>query len=206
MKKHHSNYIVMSKRNKQPNKGRAIDAMERTKFGMYKGPIEVGQSKFTDLMVVVNLTSTTTTSASGLGIVATELTFNPNTTTEWTSYAARYREYRVLAVEVHFIPSQVVNISGAVCGPCAVATNKGGVLGTPTSIGQVYALANSKPKLMFKPWSYQIRPDDYTDLDVGSTSTPSSEFSMLVYGDGFTNSLLVGRYFIKWVVQFSSRQ
>ena len=197
----------MKKSNKNPKKnGRKIDAQERTKFGMYTGPIDVGQSKSTDLMLVVNLTSTTTMSASGVGVLATELTFNPNTTTEWASYAARFREYRVLAVEVSYMPSQVVNLSGAVCGPCAIATNKGGVLGTPTSVGQVWALANAKPKLMFKPWNYIIRPDDYTDLDVGSTSSPSSEFSMLVYGDGFTNSLLVGRLFLRWVVQFSSRQ
>lgn len=197
----------MKKSNKNPkNNGRRIDAQERTKFGMYKGPIDVGQSKSSDLLLVTNLTSTTTMSSSAVGVLATELTFNPNTTTEWSSYAARFREYRVLAVEVSFMPSQVVNLSGAVCGPCAIATNKGGVLGTPTGVAQVWALANAKPKLMFKPWNYIIRPDDYTDLDVGSTSTPSSEFSMLVYGDGFTNSLLVGRLFLRWVVQFSSRQ
>jgi len=193
-------------KSKNSRKSSSIVAQERTKFGMYKGPIDIGQSKSTDQILVTNLTSTVTSSSNALGVYASEVTFNPNTCTEWTSYAARFREYRVLAVEAIFMPSQVVNITGINMGPIAVGTNKGGALGTPTSVAQVWALANSKCKLLFKPWSYIIRPDDYTDLDVGSTSSPGSEFSMLMYGDGCTASTLAGRFFFRWVVQFSSRQ
>jgi hypothetical protein len=173
---------------------------------MYRGPIHVGESKTSDKLDVVNLTSIISVASNALGTMAAEVTFNPNTTTEWASFAARYREYRVLAVEIKWIPSIVVNTAAIVGGPLYIALNKGGALGTPTSKGQVFALANAKVHMNYKPWTYVIRPDDYTDLDVGSTATPASEFSFLFFASAYTASTSYGDLAVEWVVQFSSRQ
>ena len=91
-------------------------------------------------------------------------------------------------------------------GPCVIATNKGPAFGTPTSIAQVWALAKPKVFHLTERMEYEIRPDDYTDLDVGSTASPASEFSVVLYADGLTASSGYGRLLCKWVVQFSSRQ
>jgi len=138
--------------------------------------------------------------------MATEITFNPNTTTEWASFAARYREYRVLAVELSWEPNFVANTATSLGGPIYCALNKGGVVGTPTSKGQILAMANSQCHSSYKKWSFTIRPDDYTDLDVGSTSTPGSEFSFVFFSNAFTASTTFGDFALRWVVQFSSRQ
>lgn len=193
-------------RKKEHKKSSKIEKMERSKFGMYRGPIHVGESKFSDKLDVVNLHSNTTSSSNGVGVIASEITFNPNTTLQWASYAARFREYRVLAVELNWVPYHVVNTTSIVVGPIVVATNKAGTLGTPTSKTQVSALANSRYEHTARRFSYVIRPDDYTDLDVGSTASPSSEFSFLMYGDGLSVSTTYGTYFITWVVQFSGIQ
>lgn len=185
---------------------KTIDKQERSKFGLYSGPIEIGESRFSDKLDIVNLTSQTTSSSNGVGVLAGEITFNPNTTTEWASFAARYREYRVLAVELTWQPYQVVNTAAVIVGPLYVAMNKGTSLGTPTSKAQVFALARSKVMHTAKKFKYTIRPDDYTDLDVGSTSSPSSEFSFLFYTSGVSNSTVYGDWAIRWVVQFSARQ
>ncbi len=180
--------------------------MERSKFGMYTGPMDVGESRSTGKIDVVNLHSTTTVSSNGVGVIATEITFNPNTTNEWASFSARYREYRVLGVRVHFEPVLKVNTTTVAGGPLVIATNKGGALGTPTSHVQVYSLAKSRVFSTYKTLVYDVRPDDYTDLDIGATASPSSEFSVLLYGDSFTNSIAFFRIYILWVVQFSSVQ
>jgi hypothetical protein len=199
---------MLKSKNKSKRSGRntKIERQERSKFGMYRGPIRVGESKYSDKLDVVNLTSVTQVSSSALGVMAAELTFNPNTTFEWASFAARYREYRVLAVELSWEPNFMVNTATSLGGPIYIALNKGGALGTPTSKGQVLAMADSECRSSYKKWNYQIRPDDYTDLDVGSTSTPSSEFSFVFFANAFTASTVFGDFAQRWVVQFSSRQ
>lgn len=197
---------MMSNKKQNKKSSKAIERMERTKFGMYAGPIRVGESKYSDKLDVVNLTSQTTTSSNGVGVIAAELTFNPNTTTEWASFAARYREYRVLAVEIEWMPYHVANTTAITVGPLYIGLNKAGTLGTPTSKSQVFALAASDVKHTARKWRFVIRPDDYTDLDVGSTALPSSEFSFLLYGNGFSISATYGDIAMRWVVQFSARQ
>lgn len=196
---------MMKKKSVKKNE-KAIERMEVSKFGMYRGPIHVGESKFSDKLDVVNLHSNTTSSSNGVGVIAAEITFNPNTTNEWASFAARYREYRVLAVQLEWVPFHVVNTTAIVVGPIVIATNKAGTLGTPTSKTQVSSLANSKYQHTTKRFTYVIRPDDYTDLDVGSTASPSSEFSCLIYGDGLSVSATYGTFFMTWVCQFSAVQ
>ncbi len=195
------------KRNKNSRKGnKAIERAERSKFGMYTGPIRVGESAWTDKLDVVNLHSVSTISSNGVGVMASEITFNPNTTAEWASFAARYLEYRVLAVLAEFHPRPIVNTTGVIGAPVVFATNKGGAFGTPSSRVQVFSLTNPKVGHSMKVMKYEIRPDDYTDLDVGSTGSPSSEFSLLLYSDSMTVSTTFYDVFFTWVVQFSSRQ
>ncbi len=172
----------------------------------YHGPINLASSSTSGLIELVNLHSSSTTSSSALGVLASEITFNPNTTVEWSSYAARFREYRVLAVSVHYMPYSTVNLSTIAGAPIVVAENKAAVLGTPTSYNQLIASARYQVHHVFKPWTFTIRADDYTDLDMGGTGSPSSEFSMLIYGDSLSNSILYGRLFITWVVQFATTQ
>lgn len=192
-----------SKSNSRSN--HEISRLEQSKFGMYRGPLRInrGTSGLTKLM---QLTSSTTTASSAIGVLAAEITFNPNTCTEWASYAARFREYRVMGVELEFKPYGIVNLSTYAGAPVVVAVNKGGVVGIPTSFNAVLAMAKSQVNHVLKPWKVSIRADDYTDLDVGSTTTPSSEFSLLYYADGLSNSTTYGRLVMYWVVQFSSPQ
>ncbi len=172
----------------------------------YKGPIDLAKGTTSGLIELVNLHSSTTTSSSGVGVMASELTFNPNTTIEWASWAARFREYRVLAVRIEYMPYSVVNLSTIAGAPLFVAENKAAAIGTPTSYNQILSLARSRVFHVFKPWSYVIRADDYTDLDMGGTASPSSEFSLLFFADSLSNSILYGRLALTWVVQFSTTQ
>ena len=198
--------MIKNKKNNRKSENQ-IQKQEKSKLGMYTGPIDLGQSPSTGEVGLFNLTDVVTTiSSTGLGVVALERTFNPNVTTEWASFAARFREYRVLAVEINYFPFGKVNTTSFNIGPCVIATNKGPAFGTPTSSAQVFALAKPHIWHLGSPMKYIVRPDDYTDLDVGSTSSPASEFSVVLYADGLTVSSGYGRFYCKWVVQFSSRQ
>jgi len=200
-------------RNKKSKRSKSIRRFESEYTGdnaklkkTYKGPIDLTAGTTSGLIELVNLHSSTTISSSGVGVAASELTFNPNTTIEWASWAARFREYRVLAVRVEYMPYSLVNLSTIAGAPLFVAENKAAAIGTPTSYNQIFSLARSKVHHIMKPWSYIIRADDYTDLDVGGTASPSSEFSLLFFADSLSNSILYGRLAITWVVQFSTTQ
>jgi len=187
------------------NKSKSHNNNSSTKFGMYKGKINLNNST-SGVETKVNLHSITNVSSSAVGVMAAEITFNPNTTIEFANYAARFREYRVLAVKIDCVPIVKVNTSTTVSGAVVVAENKAGVLGTPTSYNQIFAMAKSHYHSVMSEWTHIIRADDYTDLDMGSTSTPGSEFSLVFYADALTASTVYAKLFMTWVVQFSSAQ
>lgn len=200
---------MLNKNKKSKNNKNKAESYEhgRTAKGMkiWSGNVDIGTTPSGQTQLA-NLHSTTTTSSNGVGVMAAEITFNPNTANEWASFAARYREYRVVAVEVEYVPYATVNLSTIVGAPLVVAQNKAAALGTPASYAQVYSMGKPKVKHVFKPFSFTIVADDLTDLDMGGTATPASEFSFVFYADGLSNSILYGRWFFKWLVQFSSVQ
>ncbi len=199
--------VVMTKGVKSKKKAeKSEERQEHTKFGMYRGPIDIGSMNPSDQILVVNMDNETSVSSSGVGVIATELTFNPNTTTQWAEYDGLWREYRVLAVRVEWVPNNFTAISTTLGSPIAIGMNKGSTIGTPTSRLQVLRLAHPRYHSVWEKWAYVIRPDDYTDLDVGGTASPSSEFSLLIYGDGQNNTITYGRIWIRYVIQLSSRQ
>jgi len=172
---------------------------------VWKGSFDIEPTP-SGLTEVFPLHSFTSVASSAVGVMAAEITTNPNTTVEFASYAARFREYRVLGVEAEWVPNNIVNTTAIVGSAMIIAQNKASAFGTPTAYNQLFPMAHAKVQHVYKRFKYPIVADDITDLDVGSTAAPGSEFSFLFYSDGLTASTTYGRYFFRWVVQFSSPQ
>ncbi len=185
-----------------------MDTMERTKFGKYSGPIQLNTNPTSGQMIVVNCHSTNAIATTAGGVMAGEITFNPNTTNQWASYAARFGEYRLLAVQLHYEPRFVTTdtyASPGVCAGLALAMNKGAAAGTPTTYVSVMGRGKHKLVNTRNPFTYTIRADDYTDNQMYSTASPTSVFSFLYYANGLPASLSpFGDLFITWVLQFSN--
>jgi hypothetical protein len=147
-----------------------------------------------------------TTSAGGVYAVA----FTPANVsgfTEWSSYAARYSQARVLALRIIYRRNYAVNVSAT--GPTAggnlvVGTDRSGsVIGTPTSEIQVFALQNAKVFDVFTSWSYEARAIDIEDQLYSPTSgSPTATFAICVYGNGFNNTTTYGEIFVEAMVEF----
>jgi hypothetical protein len=176
------------------------------KMGMYKGPLHKKGDTFSGVDILINLHTIVSLASNALGVLAFEQTFNPNTTIEWARYAALFREFRVLGVSVSYKNSLHSNTTAIVGGSAVVSTNKGSAAGVPASRNAVYSGARSKIWDIMEPHYYEIRADDYTDLDMGGTSTPSSEFSLLWFSDGLTASTSYGFLYIEYLCQFSGPQ
>jgi len=102
--------------------------------------------------------------------------------TEWANYAVRYVEARVLAVRLNFLPfgtSSAAAPMDVVAG--VIATDRSGALSTPTSWGQVWALADPRPftDQMVKPFTYQAQAIDLEDQDYQPVGALGATFSVL---------------------------
>lgn len=200
------------KKNNKNNKNANKKNTTRYEFGpnakgfkVWKGSFDIEPTP-SGLVEVIPLHSVVSIASNALGVMAAEITTNPNTTIEYASYAARFREYRVLGVEAEWVPNLKVNTTAIVGAAMLIAQNKSSAFGTPTSYNQLFPMGHAKVQQVFERFKYSIVADDITDLDVGSTAAPGSEFSFLFYADGLTASTTYGRYFLRWIVQFSSPQ
>jgi hypothetical protein len=142
--------------------------------------------------------------AIGAGTVRT------NPATEWASYAARFQEYRVLAMKV----SLVVGALGA--NPVneldfvIFSTDRSGALTVPASGGANWA--NDNPKVFNgvstdrRLLEYEARAIDLEDQDFSPVGTTITNFAIFLTASGSVSITGVATLFCEWMVEFRGTQ
>jgi len=153
-------------------------------------------------------TQVSVVSANGAGTISLGVTTNPNSTTEWTSYSARYVEYRTLAFRVRFIPNLeyfsnttgLANVYGTLYG--GIIRDVGYSL--PASAAAAFALsmkANTIQRPMTIDWRMSGQPDGLWS----NVRTPGASSTVFMTAFGLTASATYGAAHIQYLVQFRNR-
>lgn len=164
-------------------------------------------NKATNQTVRVNLTQnqglTTTAGSVFYGSYSSTLC---SSCTEWASYAARYEEFRVLGLKIHFVPLYQVNTAALTIPQGAYGTTRDVAL-TPTSLSQVAALADSQYTSLSKSWTKSIRASDIEELLYTQTSAPGTinVMSIAVAFQSGTASTGFGLVFVDILAEFKSK-
>jgi len=130
-----------------------------------------------------------------------------NSSTEWASFAARYEEFRVLSLKVHFIPLFQVNTATTQLGVGAIGSTRDVAL-TPTTVAQVAALADSQYTNLAKAWTKTVRASDIEELVYTPTNAPGG-VAVTSVAVAFNNLLPVaaqmGLVTVEFLTEFKSK-
>ncbi len=127
-------------------------------------------------------------------------TSSVNSATEWSSLTARYAEFRVLRIKVHYV--DLVTTPSAV----VFAGDRAGNLATPTTVAEVWArdaakAFNSDTTTPNMP-KYQMSAIDIEDQDFQPVNAPSNNYAIHMALEGFAASATIGRLYVEYMVEF----
>lgn len=197
-------------RNSQPRKRRKLNGGGSTNpregISTYLGPVITAneiQSISTTSGVLHYVTQIV---SSGAGAIVTAIDKDPSSVApEWASWVALFDEYRVLAMEVNYVPRNEY-LGSITLMPSVIAAVDHDDATTPPTFASVFSKSSSKICNMAQPWKMTWRmsgnPDNtWSDLNAPATG----KGSIKIYNAGtFSNSTTYGDILIRWRVQFRS--
>jgi hypothetical protein len=176
----------------------------------YSGPVRLPTADGLDAKITrVNLSTTyTLASDSAGGISAVAATSDVTTTGDWSSYVNLYQEYRVVGIELRYVP----NYNGTYTSTVVVTTGVTAsfhvpFLGTSPNIDTVVQNAT------WKPWRsstssithWKMRGSEEAQFtQVGAT--PANHGYIELFAPGATVSTLYGRVIVTFLVDYRGRR
>jgi hypothetical protein len=178
---------------------------------VYTGPIVTAAAKKAQDTEVVTLFLDEAITSSAGGVIGTSFTSDPTVgaPSGWAAWSARFREYRVLALEVEFCPPFVNAVQENVinAGTFPIYEVEDRAAGTsPTS----YAAAASYASLQMHPlnsrWKRRMDMSSTDEAQFSSTAgSPAAPFYILWHADTVGATVSIGRARLAYVIQFKDR-
>lgn len=177
----------------------------------YRGPTRLPRAmQFNDL-VTIQLNVANAVSSNGSGVINTVLDSNTQTqaSTDWSSFAAIYTEYRTLSMDSEFIPWNKYNLP------------------TTTSAAPVYSVVDRSDNSALTSLSITVNHDSVKGHEpstrirrimkmngteeaiwtaVGSTNAANERMYVKLYSSGNANSTTYYDYLNRLMVQFRGRK
>lgn len=173
----------------------------------YTGPVMTTPlAKEIDTFVRV-LTDMVTTSVTAGGIFNTVYQSDPTTMTQWANMIGNVDEYRVLAIEAHFVPvnryNQTLSV-GYAAGVSPIITvidNNSVVALSSLQVGAEFA--SSKLHSGSDPWTVVAKASNRNHmLWVDTNNSPTYVYSIKTYSTGNFASINLGQTMIRRIIQF----
>ncbi len=125
---------------------------------------------------------------------------------EWSSYAARFQQYRILRIKVTLVPP-ADTASGQESFYVLTAIDRTGAMANPTTIGQIGAMQESKlfngALTVAKPITVSATATDLEDMNYTPVGTSSSAFQLFTWvqnhatGSGYSAGLVKAEYWVE---------
>lgn len=124
---------------------------------------------------------------------------------EWANWVALYDEYRVLAMEIMYVPRNQYQSAIALMPPVVLALDHDDAT-TPPNFPSVYTKSSAKMVNLASPWNITWRMEGIPNSQWVDLNTPATgKGSVKIYNVGtFSNTTTYGDMFIRWRVQFRS--
>lgn len=124
---------------------------------------------------------------------------------DWTNFADSYKEYRVVAMEVKYLPRYVVNDTVILGSSGAMAISHTGSTPAPASLSDVVSYGNWQPWYTTKPKTMVFRARGAEELQWGPVTAANDIGSVVGYIVGATGSVIYGNIVCTYVVEFRNR-
>lgn len=177
----------------------------------YRGPTRLPNSnQQNDLMTTqINNTGQVASSASGVVSTVFDSYLQLSTPSDWTNLSGLYTEFRILSMEVEFIPWNTYNMpTTTVLAPMyAVCDRSSG--SSLTTAAQAVAYDSVKTIMPSKKWKKTIKMDSLEEAQwtqVGASPPTTSRMFIKLYSSGNSNSITLYDFVARVVVQLRGRQ
>jgi hypothetical protein len=169
----------------------------------YKGQtVSKWDKNNTNTVSVVLRQLTTITSSAGSQIENVFSIDNPNGSTNFSTYAEVFDEYRVLSSEISYEPSnQYTGASTTIVNPLATVLDRDGA-GPLTGFNQALGYGSFELKNLSRKWTRSYKMDGTREAVFLTTASPGSTGDFLIYAGGLTASTAYGYVVQTWRVQF----
>ncbi len=155
-------------------------------------------AKREDILVTLRLGYDQSCTADGSGNLATVFSDSPAGAQNWTSYAATFEQYRVLAFRVEFDPFWTVNTTFA---PIASVIDRSDATAL-TSYGLAERYGSHHKAQGKERFSQLVTMSSIDTSDFIPTSTITASAWIKMFSSGNTASASLGRYNVELLVQF----
>lgn len=138
----------------------------------------------------------------GSGLLATVFANTISAAQNWSSYAAVFDEYRILAFSVEFEPLwQAGGSTATYWAPIASVVDRSDATAL-TGMGLASRYESCKKVPGQRKWRQTVTMQSVEDGSFVSTTTTASNAWIKVYSSGNSLSLTIGRANIVWIAQF----
>jgi len=145
--------------------------------------------------------------SSAAGTIAINYDDYPTVSPDWASAIAVYAEYRILAMEVKFIPNVAGgNVSTLTYAPLYMVWNPNQATGVLTSYAAASQLAAFKSGALNQPLAMSHKMSSIEEGTFVSTLATTVDYSFQIFSTGLTASQPYGRVIVRWLTQFRGRQ
>lgn len=168
---------------------------------VYNGPIVLKQAMEERTLHSLQLVQELQLSSTSGGLITNVFPSNPNGTSDWSSLAVAFDEYRTLGFEVMFFPDNRYSKTTTNCTPLAVVIDRDN-----STVLSSYTNASQYESCTFKsiedPWTRTVRMCGIEDSSFTNTTSPVPTFYIKLYGQNYSTSTAYGLILIKYLVQF----
>jgi len=198
------------KSSKRPNRGRLTAVQTAATSLSYAGPIRPAGTANADAVTVTRLTTIVTTGANASGQLIGTFPNVPNGAGDWTYFSVLFRQYRVLAFKVTWVPFDegFASNSGTSANfqrPMVTWNVRYPSAPTPASLDAAWDDDSAIVRNIGKQFTQTLRMSGSPDSDWQQCNAPLATNSIGYYAEGLTPSATYGTWFIEHLVQFRSR-
>lgn len=154
-------------------------------------------------LVTLSLLQNVTSSAGG--VIALAVNANPGGYNDWGSYAADYREYRILLTEVFYEPRYNNTFNAALAQNILISYVDRSNTAVPVSYVASFNVASSFLGNTGKRMVRKVKLDGIEDSGFVDTGSPTTVWTYKYYADTLTANTTYGTLFIRALVQFRGR-
>jgi len=196
----------MSKKKKSRSASKAKSPAENATS--YQGPVAMPRAMLARATVEHELTATTTVTSTAGGVINNVFVNSPAGSSEFSSLALLFEEYRVLGFEIHFVPFYPHWGSTTALAqnqaPLVHWPQRNAGTAAPTTYTGAYQYAGAKVSSIQDEWRESIKMSGTLESEWVNTSAPISVAAVAVFGSGFSNSIQYGIAFSRWLLQMRS--
>lgn len=171
----------------------------------YNGGMLAPEMKNEDFKCLLNFGIVVPVQSNGSGKILAVYGSNPASCADWTTAGQLYDEFRVLAMRLHFVPTNKYYKGLTITAPAIIGIDRDDAT-APTTANQVIVKESARLVSIEDEFWITVKMsgnDEATWLDA-ATSTVQA-FCVKMYSDGLSNSITYGSLFIQYLVQFRGK-